>query len=221
MNASPDDELDIVLAGEAMVLSGARAMFWPARGRLIIADLHLGKSHVFRRAGIAVPGGATRGDLDRLAALVARTAARELWIVGDLLHGPAAQAAWRDAWLEWRRQHAGLDVAVLAGNHDRALDGGVLEVRQLGDACVDGPFLFSHIPRAGANGQHVIAGHMHPKTSVPGVPRSWPAFWLRAGLTVLPAFSDFTGGHIVDGGEGGLIVACVAGTPIPVAGRLR
>ncbi|WZB67678.1 metallophosphoesterase [Achromobacter xylosoxidans] len=87
---------------------------------MIIADLHLGKSHVFRRAGIAVPSGATRGDLDRLAALVARTAARELWIVGDLLHGPAAQAAWRDAWLEWRRQHAGLDVAVLAGNHDRA-----------------------------------------------------------------------------------------------------
>lgn len=47
------------------------------------------------------------------------------------------------------------------------------------------------------------------------------AFWLRADRTVLPAFSDFTGGHVVDGGEGGLIVACVDGTPIPLAGRLR
>ncbi|MGP4763297.1 hypothetical protein ACTXP8_26265, partial [Klebsiella pneumoniae] len=86
------DELPLLLAGEPFMLVGARAMYWPARQALLIADLHLGKSHVFRRAGIAVPSGATRGDLDRLADAVARTAARELWIVGDLLHGPAGQA---------------------------------------------------------------------------------------------------------------------------------
>lgn len=93
MSGSPEAALAVALAGEPMTLLGERALFWPARARLIIADLHLGKSHVFRRAGIAVPSGATRGDLDRLAALVARTAARELWIVGDVLHGPSTQAA--------------------------------------------------------------------------------------------------------------------------------
>lgn len=221
MSGSPEAALAVALAGEPMTLLGERALFWPARARLIIADLHLGKSHVFRRAGIAVPSGATRGDLARLAGLVAHTAARELWIVGDVLHGPSTQAAWRDAWSGWRRQHAALDVAVLAGNHDRALDGAALDVRQLGEACVDGPFQFSHIPRAGADGRHVIAGHVHPKTAVPGVPRSWPAFWLREGITVLPAFSDFTGGHVVGGAHGGRIVACVEGVPIPVPGRLR
>ena len=60
MPASGDDALAIKLANEPMVLLGARALYWPARSRLIIADLHLGKSHVFRQAGIAVPRGATQ-----------------------------------------------------------------------------------------------------------------------------------------------------------------
>ncbi|EHK64138.1 ligase-associated DNA damage response endonuclease PdeM [Achromobacter arsenitoxydans] len=217
MPGSPDAAgLAVSLAGERVVLLGARALHWPARSRLVIADLHLGKSHVFRQHGIAVPRGATDDDLRRLAELIAATGAQELWIVGDVLHGPATQAAWRDAWIAWRRDHAGLDVAVLAGNHDRALDGAALGVRQLGEACDDGPFLFRHLPRADSQGRHVIAGHVHPKTRVPGVPRSWPAFWLGPSVTVLPAFSDFTGGHAVRAGQGEALVACVEGTALPV-----
>ncbi|MCU6619282.1 ligase-associated DNA damage response endonuclease PdeM [Achromobacter sp. 77] len=211
MHASPDAGLAMALAGERVVLLGARAMHWPARSRLVIADLHLGKSHVFRQAGIAVPRGATMDDLNRLSALIAATQATELLIVGDVLHGPAAQAAWRDAWIAWREAHAGVDVAVLAGNHDRALDAPALGMRQLGQAWADGPFLFRHLPTPDTQGRHVIAGHVHPKTRVPGVPRSWPAFWLRPGITVLPAFSDFTGGHPVRGGQGASLVACVEG----------
>ncbi|MFD4838785.1 ligase-associated DNA damage response endonuclease PdeM [Achromobacter sp. NPDC058515] len=216
MPESPDDALCVALAGEPMVLLGGRAMHWPARSRLIIADLHLGKSHVFRRAGIAVPSGATQDDLLRLARLVEQTAARELWIVGDVLHGPASRAAWRDAWAHWRGEHAGLDVAALTGNHDRALDGASFGMRQLGEAQEDGPFLFRHLPQADPRGRHVIAGHVHPKTRVPGVPRSWPAFWLRPGITVLPAFSDFTGGHGVYAGRGDALVACVEGAALPL-----
>lgn len=211
-----DGALGVMLGGERMVLLGERALLWPARSRLLIADLHLGKSHVFRRAGIAVPRGATDDDLQRLADLLARSAARELWIVGDVLHGPASQAAWRDGWLQWRRRHAGVDVAVLAGNHDRALDGAVLGMRELGDEQADGPFLFRHLPQADPQGRHVIAGHVHPKTRLPGVPRSWPAFWLRPGLTVLPAFSDFTGGHAVGREPGAGLVACVEGAVVPM-----
>ena len=199
------------LAGEHVLLLGARALYWPARSRLVIADLHLGKSHVFRQAGIAVPRGATMDDLRRLSNLLTQTAARELLIVGDVLHGPAAQAAWRDAWVEWRAAHQGVGVAVLAGNHDRALDGPALGMRQLGEAWADGPFLFRHLPHADTQGRHVIAGHVHPKTRVAGVRRSWPTFWLRPGITVLPAFSDFTGGHVVQGGQDASLVACVEG----------
>lgn len=224
MHASADHHdgaaLETVMAGEPVILLGERALFWPARSRLVIADLHLGKSHVFRRAGIAVPSGATQDDLQRLGRLITLTGARSLWVVGDVLHGPAAQAAWRDAWMTWRRAHADLDVAVLAGNHDRALEGDAMGMRELGDAVVDGPFLFRHVPRADTQGRHVIAGHVHPKTRVAGVPRSWPAFWLRPDMTVLPAFSDFTGGFAVRPEPGAALVACVEGETVPL-GAIR
>ena len=47
------------MRGERLQLHADRALYWPARGRLLIADLHLGKGDVFRRAGIAVPRGGT------------------------------------------------------------------------------------------------------------------------------------------------------------------
>jgi len=212
MPASDDGSLPMRLGGEPVVLLGGRALYWPARSRLVIADLHLGKGHVFRQAGIAVPSGATRDDLARLAGLAAATAARELWIVGDVLHGPASQAGWRDAWAQWRQAHPRLDVAALAGNHDRALGSAGLGMRQLGEVHADGPFVFRHLPQADAQGRHVIAGHVHPQARLPGVPRNWPVFWLRPGMTVLPAFSAFTGGHLVSAGRGEALAACVQDT---------
>lgn len=88
------DELPVQLAGETMVLIGARALYWPARQALLIADLHLGKADVFRRAGIALPRGGTAEDLQRLQSLLDMHACRELWILGDILHGPVHRAAW-------------------------------------------------------------------------------------------------------------------------------
>jgi DNA ligase-associated metallophosphoesterase len=214
MPASLDEALTMTIAGETLVLSGARALYWPARHRLVIADLHLGKSHMFRRAGITVPGGATQDDLQRLSELLAATGAHELWIVGDVLHGPASKAAWRDTWMQWRQQQGGIDVAALIGNHDRALHGPSLGIRQLGEAHHDGPFLFRHLPHPDPLGRHVIAGHVHPKARIPGVPRAWPAFWLRRDITVLPAFSAFTGGHAVDAGQADALVACVEGAAL-------
>lgn len=73
-------ELELEIAGEPMRALGDRALYWPARRRLLIADLHLGKGDVFRRAGIALPSGGTSHDLARLAALLERTGAHELWI---------------------------------------------------------------------------------------------------------------------------------------------
>ncbi|ANN77801.1 ligase-associated DNA damage response endonuclease PdeM [Bordetella flabilis] len=214
MPASHDDALTMTIADETLVLLGARALYWPARRRLVIADLHLGKSHAFRRAGITVPSGATQDDLQRLSGLLDATGAHELWIVGDVLHGPASRAGWRDTWTRWRQQQGSLDVAALTGNHDRALDGPALGIRQLGEAHHDGPFLFRHLPDPDPIGRHVIAGHVHPKARIPGVPRAWPAFWLRPGITVLPAFSAFTGGHAIEADQGESLVACVEGAAL-------
>ena len=44
--------------------------------------------------------------------------------------------------------------------------------------------------------------------------RRWPLFWLRDSLTVLPAFSEFTGGVKVPAASGEARIACVEGDAI-------
>ncbi|RBC79810.1 phosphoesterase, partial [Xanthomonas oryzae pv. oryzae] len=87
------DSVQLQLAGETVELLGERALYRPAHRALLIADLHLGKADVFRRAGIGLPAGGTAHDLERLDALLAHRDVQALWILGDLLHGPAPRAA--------------------------------------------------------------------------------------------------------------------------------
>lgn len=212
------DALDLVIAGEPMQALAERALYWPARRRLLIADLHLGKGDVFRRAGIAVPSGGTADDLERLARLIAKTDAQAVWILGDLLHGPVPDAAWLAQWRTWRRQHAAVEIAVLPGNHDRMLRESTLDIRCLSDPQRDGPFVFMHAPETQA-GAHAIGGHLHPLASVPGVRRRWPVFWLRPSTTVLPAFSAFTAGVAVAPASGERLLACVETSMIEIPVR--
>src|SRR5690606_25317359 len=112
------EALDLEIAGETVRLLADRALYWPARARLLIADLHLGKGDTFRAAGIAIPSGGTAHDLARLAALVELVHACELWILGDFLHArrnTAVDVAWR----AFRDAHAAVAMAVVPGNHDR------------------------------------------------------------------------------------------------------
>jgi len=208
-----DTEWHTGLAGEPVLLLGGRALYRPQVRALLLADLHLGKGDTFRRAGIAVPGGGTAHDLQRLDTLLATHPARVLWILGDLLHGPAPRAHWLAAWQAWRARHPELRIRVLRGNHDRALDTDALGVEDAGIEQRDGPFLLRHDPRP-ARGVHVLCGHLHPLAALPGLRRRWPAFWLREGLSVLPAFSAFTAGVVPRQRPGERLVACVEGAAI-------
>jgi hypothetical protein len=210
----PDSQvLDIELAGEPLQLHAERALWWPRRRRLLIADLHLGKADVFRRAGIPVPRGGTSADLHRLDALVERTGAVELFVLGDLLHGPTPEAAWRETWLRWRERRHALRVAVLAGNHDRRLADAALGIEALPESVPAGPFLLSHLPRADP-GRVVLCGHVHPVVRIEGA--RWPCFWYDARRLVLPAFSAFTGGQALTPADGWLGV-CVPEALVPLS----
>lgn len=204
------DELPLLLAGEPMIVAGTRALYWPARQALLIADLHLGKADVFRRAGIALPSGGTSEDLQRLQVLLDEHACRELWILGDIMHGPAHRAAWYQQWLGWRERNAGLEVHVLRGNHDRQLPHAQLQVQIHEEARLP-PFLLRHEPTPDA-ALHVIAGHLHPQVALPSLRRRFPAFWLRERITVLPAFSAFTAGIVPAPARGERMLACVEGS---------
>lgn len=211
-------ELPTLLAGERVLLLGARAVYWPARRALLIADLHLGKADVFRRAGIGLPSGGTGDDLDRLSMLLQQHTVDTLWILGDVLHGAAHRAAWYRQWQGWRDQHATLEIGALAGNHDRALPKADLGLTLLGEQLQVGPFLLRHDPHPHPS-LHVLCGHVHPLARLPGMQRRWPAFWLRERLTVLPAYSRFTAGIAPVLATGEQLVACVEGEAIALPAR--
>lgn len=202
------NDCSLTLAGEPVTLLGERALYWPAREALLIADLHLGKADLFRRAGIGLPSGGTGDDLARLGRLLRQHPVRRLWILGDVLHGAAHRASWYRQWQGWREQHATLEIGALAGNHDRVLPKADLGITLLGERVQEGPFLLRHDPQPHPT-LHVLCGHLHPLARLPGMRRRWPAFWLRERLTVLPAYSQFTAGiaPVLDAGE--RLVACV------------
>lgn len=202
------DSVEVRIGDHPMLALAGRALFWPARSRLILSDLHLGKADTFRRHGMALPTGGTTLDLQRLSALAAETGARELWVLGDFLHGAIEPESWRRQWHAWRDAHATLEIGVLSGNHDAALRAAALAVAMLGPAVDDAGLAFRHAPEI-VEAHHVVCGHLHPVTRLPPLPGRWPMFWLKPEQTVLPAFSLFTGGMLIEIAEDEDFVACV------------
>jgi DNA ligase-associated metallophosphoesterase len=204
--------LTIMLAGEEVLLLPERALFWPSRSTLLVADAHFGKAATFRASGIFVPRGTTSSTLDRLDAVVDQTQATRMVFLGDLLHAREGRSPETLRVVRaWRAARRSVEMLLVRGNHDRRAGD---PPRSLGITCVDAPlievpFAFTHHPRA-VDGAYVIAGHVHPAVRLSGRGRQHerlPCFWVRERMTVLPAFGDFTGVGDVDVTEGDRVFA--------------
>jgi uncharacterized protein len=208
---------DIDVAGERLTLHAERAIHWAAQRTLLIADVHLGKGAVFRRAGIAVPSGDTEDDLARLDALLALFQPRRLVILGDLVHGAAtARSRWVDDVRAWRARHAAVDVLLVAGNHDRHFDAAALDIEPGPAHVVQPPFVLAHHPDEDDRG-YVLAGHVHPGVVIRDGWRRHrlPAFVFDARVGMLPAFGTLTGLQEVQRERGRRIVAVTPGGIVP------
>jgi hypothetical protein len=216
---------EVELAGERVLLHSEGALFWPREGVAAIADLHLGKSQAFRRAGLPLPRGGTSHDLARLDSLLRDLAPRTLLVLGDLLHGALERdTAWFARWHRWRDSHPALRVQTVLGNHDRAFDAEALRIESLGAEWSCPPFHFAHQPRVDADA-HRIAGHLHPVVRLrdTGLDARLPVFWLGTANTVLPAFTRFAGGYEIEPQRGDRLFACGEDliAPLPAAAYAR
>jgi uncharacterized protein len=185
----------------------SRALEWPAGKTLFISDLHLGKAATFRAHGIALPGGTTAADLQRLSGQITASNAQRLVILGDFFHAAAGRTtALETAFLEFRQQHAAVDMLLIRGNHDVHAgppplgwniqtqtrpfqEAGVLGCHEPDDAGADAPW---------------IAGHIHPVAWL-GSKRErlrLPCFWIQSRGIVLPAFTEFAGGQAISAAHG-------------------
>lgn len=186
------------LAGNELELLPQRALWWPAQRSAIVADVHLGKDQVFRRAGIAIPAAVLDAELSALDTLIAVTRCERLIVLGDWVHAaPLEGERWPAAVAAWRTRHAQLAIDLVLGNHDRYLQPwlehwGISLFKDPHE--INGLSMIHEVdsedPPAG------VSGHLHPVVCL----RSggdWlrlPVFARRADHLILPAFGEFTGG---------------------------
>lgn len=192
---------EVELAGERLWLLADKAVYWPARKMLIIADIHFGKAAAFRALGVPVPRGTTTQNLLALDALLATYACDEIIFLGDFLHARAAHAAATvAAMLAWRARHPHLLLTVVRGNHDaHAGDpAAALDMRMADEPHQVDTLAFCHHPDTPAAG-YVLAGHVHPVFHLRAARGGLrlPCFLLGPERAILPSFGAFTGGHAV------------------------
>jgi len=186
------------MAGERVALLAARALHWPRSSTLFIADLHLGKAATFRSGGVPLPRGSTAADLARLSALIERTGAARLVILGDFFHARAGRVDALDAgFTQWRAAHAKLEITLVRGNHDRHAGDPPAHwnVQCVADPHALPPFIGVHHPVAPPSG-YALCGHIHPGVRIHGAGEQserLACFVVGARRAILPAFGRFTG----------------------------
>ncbi|WP_060512689.1 ligase-associated DNA damage response endonuclease PdeM [Pseudomonas sp. NBRC 111124] len=199
--------LPIEHSGETLWLLPDKAIYWPARRTLLVADVHIGKAASYRLLHQPVPRGTTATTLARLDRLLTRYDCEQLIILGDFFHSRAAHSPHTLASLQgWISRHGALKVVLVRGNHDRhAGDPPAelgIEVRD--EPLLLEPFALQHEPVAHPS-HPVLAGHVHPVYMLRGRARQrlrLPCFLIDAQVSLLPAFGEFTGGWLVEPGQG-------------------
>lgn len=186
------------VAGEDLVLLPERAVFWPARQTLFVADFHLGKAASFRVAGIPLPSGTTAENVGRLGRAIDKTRAKQVVFLGDFLHSAMGRTqSTFERFAGWRESRRAVDLTIVRGNHDKKAGD---PPEAWGVRCIEagealGPFVLNHEPGA-SRGGYALAGHIHPAVRLSACGEKslrLPCFWFGSRFGVLPAFGAFTG----------------------------
>ncbi|MGE8050536.1 ligase-associated DNA damage response endonuclease PdeM [Pseudomonas monteilii] len=186
-------------AGQVLWLLADKAIYWPSRRALLVADVHIGKAASYRALHQPVPRGTTDATLTRLDALLAAHDCDQLIVLGDFLHARTARAPATLARLHaWRQRHAHLNIVLIRGNHDRNAGDppASLRIEVKDEPWILEPFALQHEP-APHPAYPVLAGHVHPVFVLRGTARQrlrLPCFLIDAHVSLLPAFGEFTGG---------------------------
>ncbi|MCM8731049.1 ligase-associated DNA damage response endonuclease PdeM [Hephaestia sp. GCM10023244] len=207
-------------AGHELVALREGALFWPARGALLLADLHLEKASWFARAGQMLPPYDSIATLAAVTALVERIAPTEIWCLGDSFHDSdgstrlSGRARAMLAALTAQRRWVWI-----AGNHDAGVtDQGGGEI--MAEAEVGG-LVLRHEASPGET-RPELSGHFHPKLRLMRHGRHVARRCFIASTTklILPAFGALTGGLDANHPEILRVVGAGAEALVPLDDRL-
>lgn len=197
-------------------LSADRTIFWEEEKALIVSDMHFGKTGHFRKAGIAVPQGVFKEDLQRLVQQVQYFQPKQLIIVGDLFHSDANKEL--QFFQKWRDDLGDLHIQLIRGNHDILSEKSYSSMNILThkDILKIKKFCFQHdvgkCDQAHQATDYLFSGHVHPGIQISGVGKQvlkFPCFYFTDEFCILPAFSKFTGLALIQPKRGEFVFAIV------------
>lgn len=198
------------------IISPERVLFWEKQKTLILSDIHAGKTGHFRKAGIPVPQGAFREDLQRLFSQILFFKAEQLIIAGDLTHSHSNREL--DLFARWRSSLGSLSIQLVKGNHDILQDNWYKEtnITVHKDELTIDEFSFCHdlhsYSGAAPGRLYCFSGHLHPGIALNGRGRQvlqFPCFYFAHQHCILPAFSKFTGTALIKPDKGEHVFAIV------------
>lgn len=181
---------------EQLDLFPQKAVFWPKKGILFLADLHIGKINHFRRSGIPVPSKANDKNLEVIVDLVDQSRAERVICLGDLFHSHY-NPEW-EVFGELVKHFNNTSFELVLGNHDIMSDQQYIRkgIKVYDSLCIE-PFIFTHHPMTDIDPLlYNLSGHIHPGVNMRGKARqsvTLPCFYFGAQAGLLPAFGTFTG----------------------------
>ena len=189
-------EQSIVLAEQEFILTNFRAVFWPAQNCILLADLHLGKTSHFQKAGIAVPKQVAVNDLQRLQTIISHFNAEKVIVVGDFFH--ASKNEELTLFADWKLNLPTVQFQLVKGNHDRLSQQiyQKIQIEILPDQAIISTIEFVHQPEHRTGQKFSISGHIHPGVRIRGKGKQTiklPCYLINQQQLILPAFSSFTG----------------------------
>jgi DNA ligase-associated metallophosphoesterase len=205
--------LPFVIKEQKLVLSAERCLFWEDQQTLILSDMHIGKAAHFRKSGIAVPQQIFQEDLHRLFQQIHFFSPKRIIVTGDLFH---SESNLEHEWFsKWRAALEGIQLILVKGNHE-ILNNHIYE--KLGIEIVEKelvvtPFRFAHDLTHDSNEEYYLfSGHTHPGIKIAGKAKQsfvFPCFYFTSAYCILPAFSKFTGKHLIEMKKGEKVFAVV------------
>lgn len=186
--------MEIIIHNQTFVLDHRKVVFDVTKKRLILADLHVGKSAHFRKNGHSMPSYGFENDLKRLQDIMQDYSPKEVLILGDLFHSDHNEEF--DKWNKLVASYSETDFQLVIGNHDRwTLTKNRNQRMKFVNELNEDFIKYTHEPTATLN-QVNFCGHLHPGVNLIGTGRQrlkLSCFWLSEKTLLFPAFSELTG----------------------------
>ena len=205
--------------GQRLWLSPGRCLYWEEQKMLVLSDVHIGKAAHFRKAGIAIPQQVFQEDLMRLFQQIHFFKPERILVTGDLFHSTAN--AEHDWFARWRETLGKTRVMLVRGNHEILHDDAYeqLGIEVVGSMLACGPFCFSHDQTSeNPADTYLFCGHLHPGIRISGRGKQsvvLPCFHFTPQVGIMPAFSQFSGKHLIECKKEDQVFAIVDGEKMP------